>query len=88
MSIYICSKCGRIYDEMPTMKQSHPYGEGSASETVANDMCRCGGDIHEAEQCKRCGGYFESYEVYEGLCIKCGLEMDEEEFIEWVEEQE
>lgn len=76
MSIYICSKCGRIYDEMPTMKQSHPYGEGSASETVANDMCRCGGDIHEAEQCSRCGGYFEPYEMYDGLCIKCDLEHE------------
>lgn len=83
MNIYICSKCGRVYDELPTMRQSHPYGEGFACETVSNDMCRCGGDIHEAEQCRECGGYFEQNEVFDGLCLSCDLEAEKEELSEW-----
>lgn len=83
MSIYICYKCGRVYDEMPTMRQSHPYGEGYAGENLSNDMCRCGGDVVEAEQCSRCGGYFEPYEMYGELCISCDLEVDEEGLSEW-----
>lgn len=83
MSIYICTKCGRVYDEMPTVQQLHPYGNGFAYETVTDDMCRCGGDIVEAEQCSRCGGYFEPYEMYGDLCISCDFEVEKEGLSEW-----
>lgn len=83
MSIYICNKCGRVYDELPTVTEYHPYGNSFATETVSSNMCRCGGDIQEAEQCRKCGGYFESYEVFDGLCLSCDLEAEKEALTEW-----
>lgn len=81
--MFYCFDCGEIYDSMPTRIQAHPYGETFAYETVADDMCGCGGDIVEVEQCEKCGGYFEPYEMYNGLCIRCDIESDEEEMTEW-----
>lgn len=78
MSIYICTKCGRVYDELPTVTEHYPYGSGLAPVEVACNMCRCGGDIQEAGQCRKCGGYFESYEVFDGLCLSCDLEHENE----------
>ena len=82
--MYYCFNCGREYEMMPTGVQYHPYGEGYAPETVPNDMCSCGGDIVKVKQCKRCGCHCEPYEMYGDLCIKCDIEVDEEDD-EWEE---
>lgn len=71
--MYICNKCGAVFEDCKIDRQFHPYGMGSAAEEFA--VCpRCNDtDFDEAKQCKMCGEFFA--ELNEGLCDVCYGDM-------------
>lgn len=70
--MFICTDCGRLYDEMPVHTEHH---DDYYSELVNSDCC-CGGMIDEAKRCKVCGEYVTEDDIVEGVCEDClHLEM-------------
>ena len=71
--MYICERCKKEYDELPTYQEDFGYDVGigrvQAWQTmVAN--CSCGGDIVEATECEECGNLFiENGE--QTICDEC-----------------
>ena len=71
----ICNDCGAIFseDEVKVIRESRPYGEGTASEEF--HCCpHCGGfGIEEAVQCNLCGeyGHRDNMEMDENLNYLC-----------------
>ena len=69
--MYICKKCGEIFDEPDVMRFVEHHGE--YDEPWAVDYCpECGSDeFEEAECCSNCGEYFAEEDVYGGMCENC-----------------
>lgn len=62
--MYICEECGAMFEQPRITYESHPYGEGWATEEGA--VCPCcgeGGLFPEAIQCEYCGEYFALKDV-------------------------
>lgn len=73
--MFICTDCGRLYDEMPIHTEHH---DDYYSEPVNSD-CYCGGMVEEAKRCKVCGEYVTEDDIVEGVCEAClHLEMKAE----------
>lgn len=72
MQMYYCEICDSIIEEedLPRYTQSHPYGMGSAEETVVEYKCPyCLGDLEEVHKCPICD---EDYiKEDEDLCEAC-----------------
>lgn len=71
--MYICNNCGEVFEDCKIIKEHHPYGMGTATESWA--VCpHCEDtDIQEAKKCERCGEYVA--ERHEGLCEVCYGDM-------------
>lgn len=74
--MYICDKCGKTVEELPTYtERTGTYGEEPYIETFGDAECACGGEYVEAGICKRCGEYFPEDEGEHGFCPKCQAEL-------------
>lgn len=70
---YICNRCRNVTDELPYIKEKHPYGDGFAEEKITDTACFCGGEYESARECKMCGeikSEADNY-FYEGICDDC-----------------
>lgn len=71
----ICTDCGAVFseDEVKTVYENHPYGDGYATEKFS--VCPSCGEsgIEEAVQCNLCGeyGHRDSFEMDENLNYLC-----------------
>ena len=76
--MFICKECGAIFEEPRITSESHPYGEGSASEEWA--YCPVCGEsgFEEAHQCSRCSEYFAFDDLdYIGHSLYCEVCSDD-----------
>jgi hypothetical protein len=72
--MYICTSCGYITDILKTYTEWHPYGDGHASETIADFYCPiCRQELEQAEKCSICGEIksLEDDVMYGGICDEC-----------------
>lgn len=71
--MYICERCGKIHEEVPTYEEDFGYDVGvgylSAKQTLV-DYCSCGGNIVEGTECEECGEVFEK-NGEQTICDKC-----------------
>ena len=71
--MYICERCGKIHEEVPTIQEDFGYDVGvgylSAKQTLG-DYCDCGGNIVEGTECEECGEVFEK-NGEQTICDKC-----------------
>jgi hypothetical protein len=69
--MYICEDCGIVVEELETLRQSHPYGEGWATEEYFNTTCpHCRGELVEAKICPVCETVYINSETEE-ICSNC-----------------
>ena len=76
--MYICNRCGKLIDELPTSSQCHGYtGLGDElREEFAETECSCGGEFVEARQCKICGEYYSDEDYPYDVCECCAEEYE------------
>lgn len=71
--MYICNKCGKVFEYPKTYTERHPYGMGYAEEQWS-ECPSCGsGDFDEAKLCTCCQNYVA--ETKDGLCDVCYGDM-------------
>ena len=74
--MYICDKCGAVYDELPTKTDLIGYyGSEPQYETYTVDECGCGGWLKETAQCKRCGEQKIEADFEDDFCKDCYSEI-------------
>lgn len=70
--MYICDWCGNTVDELQQSEEDFGYDTGigwrSATQTVTNNECDCGGNFIEAKNCALCG---EPYLGDKYICDYC-----------------
>ena len=70
--MYICKKCGRIIEELPTyIDHIGNFGNEPVYERVENDKCSCGGYFEEADICCRCEELKSASDFENGMCTNC-----------------
>lgn len=72
--MYMCTSCGYVADILNTYTEWHPYGDGHASETIADFYCPvCRQELEPAEKCSICGEIksLEDDVMYGGICDEC-----------------
>lgn len=71
--MFICNECGELFEEPKYVFETHPYGDGYATEEWA--VCPyCGeNDFNVAEICVECGNYVA--DLTDGKCDKCYEEV-------------
>lgn len=71
--MYICERCGKIHEELPTYEEDFGYDVGigrvSAWQTMVGN-CSCGGNIVDGAECEECGEVFEK-NGEQTICDKC-----------------
>lgn len=85
----ICENCGAVMHEEDLVHCKSWLSDYRGGTYEEYDVCPCGGDVREAEQCKSCGEYFDKDDMCDGYCeeclkekmtvdnaIKCGEEID------------
>ena len=68
--MFICTDCGRVFEEPKKHIEYHPYGEGYAGEEFYFSPC-CNSGYDEAEECEFCGEYHSAEDLYDGVCEHC-----------------
>lgn len=74
--MYMCSECGAVYDELPTIREKIGYyGSEPQYETYEVDECSCGGWLKETAKCKRCGEDKIEDDFTDDFCKDCTNEI-------------
>ena len=68
--MYVCSDCGRLYEDQPVVTERHGELDGNWCETLP-DTCSCGGNIEEAVKCAVCDDWYAPDSLTEGVCRYC-----------------
>lgn len=67
--MYICERCGNVFDAPEIFTERHPYGMGYAEEKIAISPCCKDTNFTEAKECERCGELVA--ELNDDLCDVC-----------------
>ena len=75
--MFICSNCGCVFseDEVLTIEERHPYGDGYASEYFSCCPSCKDNSFDEAVQCEFCDEYHPESEMHDGVCDHCYEEL-------------
>ena len=74
--MYMCSECGAVYEELPTITEKIGYyGSEPQYETYEVDECSCGGWLKETAKCKRCGEQKIEADFEDDFCKDCYSEI-------------
>lgn len=69
--MFKCLECGNIFEdgEQKTWEEEHGLDTPPYEKVKACPQCK--GTYTEAEQCQKCGEWFDKYDLTSGLCDDC-----------------
>lgn len=75
--MYRCLECGHTFEDGEQGTCVEHYGEFWGEPCSESFSCcpMCNGDYVELEECKRCGEFFESCDLTDGMCKNCVEEL-------------
>ena len=73
--MYKCIDCGAVFEEPATWEEYRGEYWGCPCSETMSGCPECRGDYEEAVECTRCGEWYFSGELEDGLCEDCQSEL-------------